>query len=69
MCSPEGGDPETETQAFSTLENGMRDLVAWLLGHGVTAAEATGLGTSALEDVGIRVDLLHAQHVKQGPEN
>lgn len=71
LCSPEGGDPETETEAFSTLENGMRDLVAWLLGHGVTAAamEATGiyweLPYDALEDVGIRVDLLHAQHVKQ----
>ena len=48
LCSPEGGDPETETEAFSTLESGMRDLVAWLRGHGVTAAamEATGLGTS-----------------------
>ena len=67
LCSPEGGDPETETEAFSTLESGMRDLVAWLRGHGVTAAamEATGLGASALEDAGIHVDLLHAQHVKQ----
>ncbi len=71
LCSPEGGDPETETEAFGTLESGMRDLVAWLRGHGVTAAamEATGLGASALEDAGIHVDLLHAQHVKQGPEN
>ncbi len=64
LCSPEGGDSETE--AFSILESRMRDLVAWLLGHGVTAAEATGLGTSALKDAG--VDLLHGQHVKQGPE-
>ena len=71
LCSPEGGDPDTETQAFSTLESGMRGLVAWLRGHGVTGAamEATGiyweLPYDALEDAGIRVDLLHAQHVKQ----
>ena len=30
LCPPEGGEPETETLAFSTLESGMRDLVAWL---------------------------------------
>ena len=69
--SPEGGEPETGTRVFSTLESGMRDLVAWLLDHGVTAAamEATGIywevPFDALEDAGLLVELLHAQHVKQ----
>ena len=72
LCPPEGGEPETGTRVFSTLESGMRDLVAWLLDHGVTAAamEATGIywevPFDALEDAGLLVELLHAQHVKQG---
>ena len=71
LCPPEGGEPETGTRVFSTLESGMRDLVAWLLDHGVTAAamEATGIywevPFDALEDAGLLVELLHAQHVKQ----
>ena len=69
LCPPEGGEPETGTRVFSTLESGMRDLVAWLLDHGVTAAamEATGIywEVPALEDAGLLVELLHAQHVKQ----
>ena len=64
VCSPEGGDPE----AFSTLESGMRDLVIWLRGHGVTGAamEATGWELPALEDAGIRVDLCAARQAGAG---
>ena len=50
---------------------GLRELTAWLTGHGVTAAAMEGTGVywlapyEALEQAGIEPSLLHAQHVKQ----
>ena len=50
---------------------GLRELTAWLTGHGVTAAAMEGTGVywlapyEALEQAGIEPALLHAQHVKQ----
>ena len=56
---------------FSALPQGLRELTAWLQGHGVTAAAMEGTGVywlapyEALEAVGIQPALFHAQHVKQ----
>ena len=66
-----GTDAQMITRAFSALPSGLQALVAWLLGHRVSAAvlEATGIywetPYEALEGAGILPLLVHAQHVKQ----
>ena len=66
-----GGEPVCETRRFEALPRGLRELADWLRGHRVTAAAMEGTGVywetpyEALEAVGIEVQLLHAQHVKQ----
>jgi len=65
------GPPESETRRFEALPAGLRELVGWLVGHGVSAAAMEGTGVywevphDALADAGIEVQLLHAQQVKQ----
>ena len=62
---------EVFTRIFSALPSGLRELVAWLLEHRVTAAvmEATGVyweaPFEALEDAGIPALLMNAQQVNQ----
>ena len=59
------------TRIFNALPSGLRELVAWLLEHRVTAAvmEATGVyweaPFEALGDAGIPARLMGAQQVKQ----
>ena len=71
LCEPGGGLPLAATRQFSALPGGLRQLTAWLQGHGVTAAAMEGTGVywlapyEALEAAAIRPSLLHAQHVKQ----
>ena len=66
-----GADARTFTETFSALPGGLRAMVAWLLGHRVTAAvlEATGIyweaPYEALEGAGVLPLLVHAQHVGQ----
>lgn len=66
-----GADAEVRTRTFSALPSGIEALVAWLLGHRVSAAVMEGTGIyweapyRALEAAGIGALLLHAQHVKQ----
>ena len=66
-----GTEAEVFTRTFSALPSGLRELVAWLLEHQVTAAvmEATGVYWEApfevLEEAGIPVQLMNAQQVKQ----
>ncbi len=71
LCETHGGESRCETREFSALPKGLGEMVEWLLGHGVTAAGMEGTGIywqapwTALDDVGIEVELYHAQHVKQ----
>ena len=71
VCEAGGGPARTAVREFSALPDGLRAMTDWLRGHGVTAAVMEGTGVywkapfEALEEVGIRPDLLHAQHVKQ----
>ena len=64
-------DPEVAIHAFSALPSGLEQLCEWLSAQNVDAAlmEATGVywhaPFEALEDAGIPVMLVHAQHVKQ----
>ncbi len=66
-----GGAPVCETRRFDALAAGLAELARWLAGHRVEAAamEATGVywetPFEALRAVGIEVQLLHAQQVKQ----
>ena len=66
-----GTDARMITRVFSALPSGLQALVAWLLGHRVSAAvlEATGIywetAYEALAGAGILPLLVHAQHVKQ----
>ena len=69
--SAAGGAPESATRRFDALPDGLRELVGWLRGHGVTAAAMEGTGVyweapyDTLAEAGIEVQLLHAQQVKQ----
>jgi transposase len=71
LCEAQGGESRCETREFSALPKGLGEMVEWLLGHGVTAAGMEGTGIywqapwQALDDAGIKVELYHAQHVKQ----
>lgn len=71
LCATGGAAATTATAVFRTHRQGLGELVAWLRGHGVTAAtmESTGIYWEVpfrtLEAAGIRTDLVHAQHVKQ----
>ena len=66
-----GADAAMHSRTFSALPSGLEALAAWLLEHEVSAAvmEATGIyweaPHDALEQAGIEVLLVHAQHVKQ----
>ena len=66
-----GGAPESATRRFDALPEGLRELVGWLHGHGVTAAAMEGTGVyweapyDTLAEAGIEVQLLHTQQVKQ----
>ena len=66
-----GGAPRSETRRFDALAPGLAALTAWLCEQRVEAAamEATGVywetPWEALTAVGIAVQLLHAQQVKQ----
>ena len=44
LCEPGGGLPLAATRQFSALPGGLRQLTAWLQGHGVTAAAMEGTG-------------------------
>ena len=71
LCEPGGGPARTSVREFSALPDGLRAMTDWLREHGVTAAVMEGTGVywkapfEALEEAGIRADLLHAQHVRQ----
>jgi len=71
VCEAGGGPARTAVREFSALPDGLRAMTEWLRGHGVTAATMEGTGVywkapfEALEEAGIRADLLHAQHVKE----
>ena len=71
LCEAGGGPARTAVREFSALPDGLRGMTDWLRGHGVTAAVMEGTGVywkapfEALEEAGIRADLLHAQHVRQ----
>lgn len=66
-----GAEAEVQTRIFGALPSGLRELIAWLLEHRITAAVLEGTGIyweapfTALEDAGIQPLLVHAQHVKQ----
>lgn len=66
-----GAEAEVQTRIFSALPSGLRELIAWLLEHQISAAVLEGTGIyweapfTALEDAGIQPLLVHAQHVKQ----
>ena len=69
--SQPGADSLIATGALSALPDGLAKLVSWLGEFAVTAAvmEATGVywraPLRALEEAGIQVRLVHAQHVRQ----
>ena len=69
--SQPGTDSLIETGVFCALPDGLAELARWLGDFAVTAAvmEATGVYWRAplrpLEETGIRVRLVHAQHVRQ----
>ena len=71
LCEPGAPEPLGATAEFPTHPQGLAALVAWLRGHGVTAAmmESTGVywyaPYHAVQQAGIRAELVHAQHVKQ----
>lgn len=71
LCMPGKPQPLSATAEYPTHPQGLAALVAWLRGHGVTAAtmESTGVywyaPYQALQRAGIRAELVHAQHVKQ----
>ena len=71
LCAPGVPQPLSATAEFRTPPQGLAALVAWLRGHGVTAAtmESTAVywyaPYHALQQAGIRAELVHAQHVKQ----
>ena len=70
LCAA-GAAPTSATRRFEALPAGLRELVDWLRGHGVSAAAMEGTGVyweapfDALTDAGIEAQLLHAQQVKQ----
>ena len=44
LCEGEG-EPVVETRCFSTLPSSLKEMVAWLTGHGVEAAVMEGAGS------------------------
>jgi transposase len=66
------GERNAERQSFRTTLRGLRELLAWLISHGVThvAMESTGVywrpGFAVLEG-SIHVRLVNARHVKMVP--
>ena len=71
LCEPGCPDASMATRSFGTHPAQLAALAAWLQGHRVEAATMEGTGIywvapfRALEDAGIRAELVHAQHVKQ----
>lgn len=70
LCSPGCPGAAMTTRTFGTNPPQLAALAAWLNGHAVEAATMEGTGIywiapfRALEDAGIRAELVHAQHVK-----
>jgi len=68
----EPGERQTQTKTFATTLRGLRELLAWLLGHGVThaAMESTGVywrPVYAVLEGQMPVLLVNARHVKAVP--
>jgi transposase len=69
---PRPGERQAETKTFATTLRGLRDLLAWLLAHGVThvAMESTGVYWRPVYGVlegRMQVLLVNARHVKMVP--
>ncbi len=70
LCRPGVANAAITTKLFGTDPPGLEQLTAWLGGLMVEAATMEGTGVywiapyRALEDAGIRAELVHAQHVK-----
>ena len=71
LCEPGRPSALTLTGTFATHPQGLRKMVGWLAEHEVGAATMEGTGIywekpyRTLEAEGVRVRLVHAQHVKQ----
>ena len=71
LCEPGRPSALTLTGTFATHPQGLREMVGWLAEHEVGAATMEGTGIywekpyRTLEAEGVRVRLVHAQHVKQ----
>src|SRR5712691_6745918 len=66
------GERRTETKTFATTLRGLRELLAWLLAHGVThvAMESTGVywrPVFAVLEGAVQVRLVNARHVRMVP--
>ena len=69
---PRPGERQAETKTFATTLRGLRELLAWLLAHGVTqvAMESTGVywrPVYAVLEGRMQVLLVNARHVKMVP--
>ncbi|HAT50363.1 MAG: IS110 family transposase [Nitrospirae bacterium] len=68
-----GGDPLKETRSFGTMSQKLKELASWLTQQGVELAvmESTGIYWKpvfeALEEVGLKVFLVNARHVRNVP--
>ena len=71
LCEPGRPSALTLTGTFATHPQGLRKMAGWLAEHEVGAATMEGTGVyweqpyRTLEAEGVRVRLVHAQHVKQ----
>ena len=71
LCEPGRPSALTLTGTFATHPQGLRKMAGWLAEHEVGAATMEGTGIywekpyRTLEAEGVRVRLVHAQHVKQ----
>ncbi len=66
------GERRTETKTFATTLRGLRELLAWLIAHGVTqvAMESTGVywrPVFAVLEGSVQVRLVNARHAKMLP--
>jgi transposase len=69
---PRPGERQAATKTFATTLRGLRELLAWLIGHGVThvAMESTGVywrPVFAVLEGAVQVRLVNARHVKMVP--
>ena len=71
LCEPGMARPLRATREFRALPHGLGELTARLWGHSLTAAAMEGIGIfwkapyGALEGADLKVELFHAQHVRQ----